>query len=541
MAYLRSYGLDNLKYIEDPIVDLMIQENTGPDRTIRSQLDLPDAMQAYQEELINMRTPETRPRDDEQGGEAEVRERSRKMMNIMNYGDVRGDMDLAYKPEIEQIPQPYRTLNEKKYDLFQKDKAIHCRYAARGEAQKDDMMRHPLGDPKYKHSDTRKYIPGYVRTMQKVSIEDHEVPLYGKLNNGKPIQNYRNIENGWVLQYCKDSCRVDSTKKKQYIKRSQAPREHVENVKDVITNVNIMQAIVKGSYKRNMLDQDIYISPEDDKEMTKERARDAPNKRFVTFGNFVNIKQFVDMNEKVNKIEKAIKKSAQRPKLGLSIIDKNESNDVYSDIEKPKQAPNRSNTFILNVNKENISTFNDDIKSTEEKERKHRKQNRSTGVTAITPDDEYTDKGREDKEIKRSQIRVIMDKMNPIKSSEHSTVVKHHKEKQNLTKHTEGYNTRDSTSLVEFGRKRLEADIDTRTNRRIDESQYYDDKVVDTQTKSYVNKAKQNRVIHPDMMIISADPYVDIPAKKKGKISFDEQKSFVTSEYAIRKSLRDSQ
>lgn len=534
MAHLRSYGLDKLRFVkDDPLVNLMIKENMGPSREITSQLDLPDAMQSYQEELINMRVPETRPRDDEQGGEAQVRERSRKMMNIMQFGDVRGDTDLAYKPELEQVPQPYRKINENKYSNFQKDKSIHARYACRGEAQKDDMMRHPLGDPKFRYVDTRKYIPGFARTMQKITIEDHEVPLYGKLNNGKPVQQYRQIENSWILQYCRDSCKVDEIKKKFDIKRKQAPRENVENIVEDTTNVNVMKSIVSGTHKRNMLKQDIEIHSGDDKEQTFEKPRDKPTKRYVTFGKFVDIKQFIDMNEKVNNIEKALKKSKIRPRMGFTDVEFTAETDV--DIAKKKILPNKPNTFILHVNQENIIHMDESETGTTQKQVKHRKQNRATGMEPMHIHDEYSEKGRKDKEIKKSQIRILMEKMVPTADKEMSTTQKHHKTKQNLSNYVEGHDLSDPTNQEEFGRKGLDATVNHRAYTRIDEMKNdYDDTVEEIQAKSYVNKAKQNRFVHPDTIKVSIDPYADIEPRRKTKLGYNDKKSFAEKEYKLR-------
>lgn len=540
MSYFRSYGLTGLKYVSDPLGELVLQENTAPSRKITSQIDMPDAMQAYQEELINMRVPDTTPRPDNQVNEEETRKRSRNIMNIMNFGDVRGDTDLAYKPEIEQVPQPYRKLSENKYSQFQRDKDIHARYACRGEAQKDDMMRHPLGDPKYRHADTRKYIPGIVRTMQKVSIDDHEVPLIPKSNVGKPIQNYRKIENGWILQYCRDTCRVNGTKKKITITKGIAPREKVEDVYEDRTNVNIMKSIVKGDGHQNRLQPEMENYHNEAGTASIEKGRPLPTRKFVTFGNFVDIKQFVDAAEKVNNIEKAIKKSTQRPKLGLKTIDPNDVSEDSASIEKPKQTPRKGNTFIIHAAAEGLSKLAEGVQSTEQKEKKHHKQNRATGAEPVAPFEEISDWGRDEKHIKKQQIRALMHEMNPFHESQVSTNAKHHKTKQNMNKHVEGHDTSDSTSVTNFGRKRYATELDSRSYRRIEEpNASYDDGIADIQTKAYVDKAKQNRFVHPDTIIITDDPYADVNPKQKKVISYGDNKAFVTSEYTLRKQLSD--
>jgi hypothetical protein len=325
-AYARSYGLDSLRYINGPMTDYVLQENTGPPRKVTSQLDLPDSMLRYQEEILNMRVPETRPREDDQGGEAEVRERSKKWMNILQFGDVRGDMDLAYQPELEQVPQPYRRHDENVYGTFQRDKQINARYACRGEAQKDDMMQNITADPKYRHADTRMYIPGTVRTMMKTTIEDHEVPMYAKANLGKPIQQYRKVENSWILQYCKDKCRVDTVKKYHNVKAGPGLRHEVENVKEDRTNVNIMYTMVKGDYDRTKrLEPSMPVYEDGTKVENFEPKRQNARKHRFNVGDILEMKDLINVAEKVNRIDKAVKtRMNNRPRLGLSTLEGDE-------------------------------------------------------------------------------------------------------------------------------------------------------------------------------------------------------------------------
>lgn len=541
-AYARSYGLDSLRYINSPLTDYVLQENTGPSRKVTSQLDLPDSMLRYQEEILNMRVPETRPRSDEQGGEAEVRERSKKWMNIMQFGDVRGDMDLAYKPEIEQVPQPYRRLDENPYGIFQRDKEIHARYAWRGEAQKDDMMRNPNSDPKYRHSDTRKYIPGTVRTMMKTTIEDHEVPMYAKANLGKPIQQYRKVENSWILQYCKDKCRVDTVKNYHKVRVGPGLRHEVEDVVEDRTNVNVMFTMIKGDYDRTKrLEPSMPEYADETSTKDIEKKKPMANKKRVNFGNMLEMKDLISVSEKVNRIDKAVKQRMNnRPKLGFSTIEPEEIDENEDGITPQKPGVTRANTFVIHAGFDNISADETKVRGVEKKFKKHYKQNRNTGYEVSPDDDQYSEKNRETANIKKTSLRALMMEMNPVMEKTHSTQQKHHKKQKNLVKHTEGYDMSDPTQQNKFGRPAKTGRVSHREYRRIDEPNIiYDDKVVDIQAKDYVNKARQNRVINPDAIVITNDVEVDVNPRAKRVITYDDKKAFITSEYAMRESLTD--
>ena len=544
MTHLRSYNLDKLNYVDDPVSDLMIQENMEPSRKIYNQLDLPDAMEDFQSELLRMRMPETRPRPDEQCNEQETRERSRKIMNLMNYGNVQGDMDLAYKPEIEQVPQPFRKLNENQYHLSQKGKSIDARYACRGEAQKDDMMKHPLGDPKYKHSDVRKYIPGELRTMPKITIEDKEVPLIPKINVGKPIQSFRKIDNSWMLHYCKDVCRVDAPRKVSKVIRGSGHRGIFENLPEDKTNVVEMHEIIKGkkNYNATKPEQD-FDTPSDPTQIKSvEAKRSLPTKKYVNFNNISSMKDFVEMTEKVNNIETSIRSSQWRPKLGFKTAEVNAVDEDLSSISEPKKLPNKINTFIIHAGLEHDKHDEDKTQDIKEKEkRRPHRLNRATGYVPSADTDKVSDWGREDKQVKKQQIRKMMIEMVPVKEKEFGVEGKHHKTQKNLTKHVEGLERNEQTEYGKFGRSKLTTNLDNRYHRRIDEmTSHYDDAVQEVQSKAYVNKSKQNRKLHPDFVAFSVDPYVDIPVKKKKSLTYDDERNIAVREYKIKQTMSES-
>lgn len=531
--YARAYGLDQLKYVNDPMSDLVMQENTQASPLVTSQLDLPDSMQRYQEEMINMRMPEKRPREDEQGGEAEVRERSRKMMNIMQYGDIRGDMDLAYKPELEQVPQPYRTQNENKYSTFQKDKAASARYGWRGEAQKDDMMRAPLADPKFRHADSRKYAPGFIRTMPKTTMDEKVVPLHSKFKVAKLPQNYRYVENNWLLQYCKDSTKTGDTKKKNKVNSGQAVRHNVDELEDK-TNTNIIYSMVKGDYDRNKRLKPDVKGVDEDVIAERKEQRITPTKKYVQFNKILNVSDLVHVVEKINNIEIALKKKYnQHPKLSFATTEGSEIVEDTLEISEDARLPNKAKTFVIHPGLENELTDDSKVSNTKLKEQKHYKQNRNTGVQPSYTNDKYNEYGREDKNIKKGNIRMLMDKMNPINETEFMTSEKYHKTQKNISFGTVD-NKVDHTKNSEFGRKAKTGHAEHLGNYRIDEFKVYDDKVVNTETKKHVNRGKQNRAIHPDTILVTTDPYANITPKKKKVNLYDHNKSISTNEHLLK-------
>jgi hypothetical protein len=154
--------------------------------------------------------------------------------------------------------------------------------------------------------------------------------------------------------------------------------------------------------------------------------------------------------------------------------------------------------------------------------------------------DEHTEKKRQSHYIKQGQIRKIMDKMTPVSESAFTTQAKYHKTQKNLSFKNADYDTYDVTEEAEFGRKLKTGIVENRGYNRIDEGNTnYDDKVVDTQTKIYKDKSKQNRRVHPDAIAISVDPYCDIGTKKKLPNLYDHNSATVVREYTMQQRLNN--
>lgn len=539
MAYKRALGLTGIDIQQCPLTDYVVQQNTMSNE-VYSQLDLPDAMTRYQEELLNMRVPEKKPRDDNVDYSKEIRHRSRQIMNALQFGDIRGDQDLAYKPEIEQTPQPSKIKKETKYDLFQEEKQISARYGWRGEAQKDSITNNPNHEPKYKHSDTRKYIPGYIRTAPKITIEDKEVPMYGKSNIGKPVQQFRIVDNIWALQYCKDTCKARESKTKNKTKSGGNPRHRVEGIKPDTTNVNLMFTMIKGEYDRTKrLIPDVEINVPNVETKNVEKPKESAKRKYIDFGKFIEMNDFVNIVEKVNNIDKAIKREmGNRPVLGFSTIEPSEPIYDENGIEQPREQVKRSNTFFINPNPELHSNPNEKEKSIIREREKIKRQTRNNSYEVRDTDEDYSTKGREKNKIKRESLRKLMVDMKPITENELSVTQKYNKTQKNLTKYIDGIDLSDSTKVNSFGRCKNNIKEDYRTYRRNDEfAKNYDVQVEEIQAKAFKNKGKQYRFVNPEKFSINENSEMDIV--KKRNIKQMDSRDMSKNEFLMKQRLNE--
>lgn len=546
MAYARRYGLDEMRYVHNPLVELAMRENTAPSTRIDSQLDLPDSMSRYQEELLNSRVPERRPRDDEQGGEEEVRERSRKIMNIHQYGDVRGDMDVAYQPEIEQVPQPYRKLNENKYHIFQRDKQIHARYGWRGEAQKDAIMQSSATDPKYRHADTRKYIPGYIRTMPKTTIEDKVVPMYERGRFCKPIQNYRNVENVWMLQYCKD--KTDTSKVKRKIERHRKPsaRPEVDPLPDD-TNINMIYTFVSGKYEKTGALKPLAQGAANDDSIAKfERKRQKPKGTgYINTGAIMEIDDLLEIREKVANIQRAVKKATQRrPTLDYAVTEVSADGTKIKTFEKKRPSATKSNAkIIIRPSIEGMKYEDDKVENMKEKEkRKPWKQNRKTGYEPTQSKGKMQTFKKELPKLTRATIRNFMNESDVVMEDTANTSEKYHKTRKNIDRLAEGHDLTDETQQTDISHRKLAEGVPEYRLGRVDESIAYDDKVAYITSENFTKKARneQYRNFNPDAIIVETEPIAQINTRAPlVNVTSDDKKHFVVSEYMMRRNLSD--
>jgi hypothetical protein len=344
-----------------------------------------------------------------------------------------------------------------------------------------------------------------------------------------------------MLQYCKDVCRVDAPRSIPKVNRSSNNRAIIEDIPEDRTNVVAMNAMIrKGTHYNAMKHEEDFESPAQSESTEGIKAkRILPNRKHISFGNISSMKDFVEMSEKVNNIETSIKKAIWRPKLGLKTADVEQVNEDTKSISEPQRLPNRLNTFIVHTGLDNDVGVNEQVNNIEQEKPKHYKQNRKTGYEPSKLDDKISSWGREDKQIKKQQIRNLMVDMTKVDENQFGVESKHHKTQKNLTKHVEGLEHSDTTGVSQFGRSKFQTPIDHRSYRRIDEIESYDDSVQEVQSKAYVNKSKQYRKVHPDSISISLDPYVDIAPQKKKKLTYDDEKNIAVREYTLKQSFSE--
>lgn len=533
MAYSRAYGVQGAAYIDDPMVKMVIDQNMEADPTIYNQLDLPDGMNRYQEELLNARWPEKRVRGDEDGGEEEVRNRSKKIMNLHHYGNVLGDTDLAYKPEIEQVPQPNIKISENKYNLFQREKRLMSQHAFRGEAQKDSIMLHPMNEPKYRHADTRKYIPDTIRTMQKITIEDHVVPLRERMHFIKRDQEFRHVENENILTYCIDAAHVN--KKKVTLKRGQSTRPDVDVTPDQ-TNVNMMLQMVKGNYDRTKrLNQEHGPITDDDVIAKKDRKQPKLVKNNLRIN---NIEDLVNISDKINTIQRTMEKGTIRPKLGLSTILPMPHFDSISGIsdKAPKRA--KASTFILHKGMEHHDIVDDKESYVDGPDIKRKKiAVRLTDNVSPTFHHDQIAQQKKTTELKKSALRNLVTELDHIGDNVRSMTSKVSTiQKKDLSFSVVGHNTADDTTQNSF---RTKFDLNQSNGREYHRGDpiimNYEDNVSTIQAKSFDDKSKQNRKVHPDALNVSADPYTNNIKKPRKPLSESAKNEFMKNDYQLRR------
>jgi hypothetical protein len=347
-AAFRSYGLSSSQFIDDPVTNNFIEQNLGPDRKIFSQLDTPDALNRYQEQLLNSRRPEKHVQEDYEDGEMATRARGRYRMNLMEFGNELGDTDQAYKPEIVTDPVPTRTFADNPYNQYRKEREISKVQAKWGTAQKESLLNFVNTDPRYKHSDSYKYIPGEIRTMPKIEIADYLVPSRKRAQVVKGIHTFKNSISD-VKEKITDPNK--SNRKSTSVKarrghgvRQQLDQSHVVQGGDGVNDGLYSTATKKKSAAR--LPQDIPIIDDESHETDRGRKRENPKfgNRPIHAGSIVDIIHDV---ETVQSITSQLKKNQLRPNLGLKTLIPEMISDTITDIFKSKLiTPGRPRTFI---------------------------------------------------------------------------------------------------------------------------------------------------------------------------------------------------
>lgn len=316
---LRNYGLLGIGATDSQFTNDCIEQNMGHDGKITSQLQDPEALDRYQEQLLRSRRPEKHIQQDDEDGEAITVGMSRYRMNLMQHGNDLGDVQAAYKPEIVNDPVPWRLKEEKQDKLFEKSKKIDRMYVGSTIRQRDDILQFPEYERGYKYSDAQKYIPGEIRTMEKITMDTHVLPIYAKPKQKKVQHNFKNQINDIDETQFDPTMIISKTIKKKL--STVLEREKVEQI-PVETNVNEMCGIVARKKKTlARLPQDIDRLPDDTE--TKERGwqRTKPKKMgFVNPGIVTDSKSYLELAETVQNIESKVRRNKNSANLSFRTV-----------------------------------------------------------------------------------------------------------------------------------------------------------------------------------------------------------------------------
>lgn len=347
---MRNYGMLGAKSVDYQLTNDLIEQNAGPDRRIVSQVQTPDALNRYQEQLLWSTRPEKHiQEDDEDGNEATVR-RSRFRMNLYNYGNELGDQDQAYKPEIVADPQPSRTFEENPGNLFRKELQISRLHANYGEAQKDDILQFPENGPRYRPSDKFKMIPGEVRGMGRIQIDEDVNPLYHRWAVKKGIHNFKN-QLADVAPDVSDPTKVKNKKRGRKIgKKARDQQELDENLPEIETNVHEMFAIVARKRKHPAnLPQEFDKPEDDDRVKNRDRQRKKPKATGAINTGTQIVDSYLEMAEKVGDIESKLKRGQLRPNLGWRVVKPMIANDGIAGFVKKHISVTKTTDLIPNM------------------------------------------------------------------------------------------------------------------------------------------------------------------------------------------------
>lgn len=368
---LRNYGMLGQSAMDNQLVNDCIEQNTGPDRRIVSQIQGRESLERFQDHLLRSTRPERHVQEDYEDGEQATKQRSRYRMNLMQYGNELGDQEQAYKPEIVNDPIPRRTWEENPAELFKKDKRANKLYTRSTTAQKENILQFPEHEKGYKYSDAFDYIPLEVRNINKIDLDIKEIPLYSRSAVKKSSLDYRDqVED--LKSVFTDPNSVKRKRKGPKISTSFL-REHVDG-QPVDTDVNeIYQSIAKKKKVVPRLPQE--ITPEGDN-MTVQNAgwkRHKPkNIGFVNPGIVTDSDSYLELAETVHNIEKVIKKGANRPKLGFRNVVATAILVEIQDFKKKRSKNVSRSGYVPDVDWDNIED--------------------ETGVANPTKDDHYVKK-----------------------------------------------------------------------------------------------------------------------------------------------------
>lgn len=498
----RSRNVGDLQYRDNVLTNNFVENNTGPDGAIYTQLQLPDAMERYQEQTLHSKRPEKHIQQDDENGEMATRQKARYRMNLFEYGNERGDQNLAYKPEIVNDPVPRRTWDEDKYTQFQREKRIGQGYKMYGVAQKDDILQFPNSDPKFRQADTRKYIPGIIRTMDKLQIDDHLVPNRARGKMPKGVHQFKKTITD-VFQPFVETTRQNE--KKSTVRKKKGFVDLRQNIDNVSTNdgtkINDLYEILAKPKKtaRPRLEQDIEKNKDESKLNPTFKKKYIPKRGdYINFG---SIQDYLAVKETVEEINVKMKRNIPRPKLGFKTVLPDQIVEVVEQFkDKPAFKAKRQTDFTIGQLDE-TNDFNENVQIDETNPKKHKYGHRPTRFTVIhnekaVGDDSTLNKDfkKQEKYSKKTQIRQLKyeilghdDGVNDYELPRSKIIGK-----KDLSFQTVGHDLSEKLSTKDFGTRKYTPKYGQNITGLVETN--YDDTVINEHHKEEY-KSKKARVV----------------------------------------------
>lgn len=509
---LRNYGMLGVQYEPRNNLELQfIEQNTGHDGRIVSQLQGPDAVTRYQDQLLRSTRPEKHVQEDYEDGEAQTLTKTRYRMNLFEHGNDLGDNNLAYKPEIVNDPISNKSWDERPDVMFEKEKRMHRKYLRPTLAQKDSIMRFPENEPRYRSSEGRNHIDLEVRAVGRVEMEkDREYPIYQKSAINKVQQNFRNqiVEK----HNMDDPTQTRSGHKK--VRPKAGPQHRTDLEVDVQDDTNVAEfynIFEKHTKKNARLNQVLEPISDDTQVKNKDKKWVKKKTSYINPGSVSDSASYMDLIEKVNHIESKLKVKTNRPNLNFKTIAPNILPEQLSEFARKMIQPRRGTSHMPNSE---FVEYGDDDRVDNPDVKDHYIKKKSNMVFKVcketVPEDESGYSGKFKKQIQPNKAqfrdfgREILDDQDQV--YEKYVLTTNGNKKGNLSFSQVGHNTQDTSKIGSTKKKKVQpklANFIPGYDERPDEDCVQE--VENHREKS--TKTRVRRKLPVDSMSISADPY----------------------------------
>lgn len=509
---LRNYGMLGVQYEPRNNLELeFIEQNTGHDGRIISQLQGPDAVTRYQDQLLRSTRPEKHIQEDYEDGEAQTLTKTRYRMNLFEHGNELGDNNLAYKPEIVNEPRSNKTWDERPDVLFEREKKIHKKYLRPTLAQKDSILRFPENEPRYRSSEGRNHIDLEVRAVGRVDMErDREYPIYQKSAINKVQQNFRNqiVEK----ENMNDPTQARSSHKK--IRTKNGPQHRTDHEAEIVDETNVLEfynIFEKRNRKNARLQQDMEPISDDTQVKNRDKRLVTKATSYINPGSVSDSASYMDLIEKVNHIESKMKVKTNRPNLNFKTIMPTIFPEQLAEFAKKRVKAKKANSHTA---KSEFVEYEDDTGIDNPNMKDHYTKKKSNMVFKIygenTPSDDsgYSKKFKKQLQPNKAQFRAFGEEILDDQDSvfEKYTLTTNGAKKGNLSFSQLGHDTQDCSDVENTKKKQARAKVNTHLavfDERPDEDEIQ--QIENQREKS--NKTRVVRKLPVEGMTLTADPY----------------------------------